>query len=468
MKEYNELRAQFKKQDKSKVKFKKQNNTKINYKDYLINGNFKIAIWGTGYIGLSTMAFFAKNKVKCVGYDIDKKKVNLINAGNFPIKEIKGWFGFNIKNLVKLNYLKATNDYTTFYDNSFIAHFIAIPTEQDGKPYFKILFNVLQRLVKILKKKNKIKPVIIIESTLSPKCSEKKVLPFFKKHNLIPGKDFIYGVAPRRDWFVENTKSLVEIDRVFGSTNIASSKIIKNILSIVCKNLHEATSHKVSEMVKSIENSYRHMEITLANQLSIAYPNENMREVLKLVGTKWNVGTYHPGFGTGGYCIPLSSKYVLNEVKNKSKLTLLRETIKTDNNINILIAKSLIKKGYKKIGVLGLSYKGNLKVAILSPVIPFIQHLKSKGISVNVFDPHYSKKEINEIVGVNSFNYPKDLSKFDCIVITTNHKEFKTNSRKLVKYLKNCNFILDNMKVWEKINFPQNIDYKISGEKNWL
>ena len=83
-----------------------------------------------------------------------------------------------MKNLVKLNYLKATNDYTTFYDNSFIAHFIAIPTEQDGKPYFKILFNVLQRLVKILKKKKKIKPVIIIESNLSPKCSEKKVLPY--------------------------------------------------------------------------------------------------------------------------------------------------------------------------------------------------------------------------------------------------------------------------------------------------
>ena len=88
-------------------------------------------------------------------------------------------------------------------------------------------------------------------------------------------------------------------------------------------------------MVKSIENAYRHMEITLANQLSLAYTNENMREVLKLVGTKWNIGTYHPGFGTGGYCIPLSSQYVLREVKDKSKLTLLRETIKTDTNINI-------------------------------------------------------------------------------------------------------------------------------------
>ena len=440
----------------------------MNYRENLKNGKYKIAVWGTGYIGLSTMAFFSKKRVKCVGFDIDKSKVDTINSGKLPIKELKDWFGFDIKNSVKNKYLQATNDYKTFYDNSFNVHFIAIPTEKNGKPFFDILFNVLKKIVKITKIKNNIKPIIIIESTLTPQCSEKKIIPFFKKNNLIPEKDFIYGVAPRRDWFVEGTKSLVDIDRVFGSTDKNSSKIIKDILSIVCKNLHEATSHKVSEMVKSIENAYRHMEITLANQLSLAYPNENMREVLKLVGTKWNVGTYHPGFGTGGYCIPLSSQYVLKEVKNKSKLTLLRETIKTDTNINILIAKSLIKKGYKKIGVLGLSYKGNLKVNILSPVIPFIRYLKSKGVSVNLFDPYYSSKEINQIVGVKSFKYPKDLSKFDCIVISIDHKEFKTNMKSIIKYLPKCRFILDNMKVWEKIDFPKHITYKISGEKNWI
>ena len=90
------------------------------------------------------------------------------------------------------------------------------------------------------------------------------------------------------------------------------------------------------------------MEITLANQLSIAYPKEDMREVLKMVGTKWNIGTFYPGFGTGGYCIPLSSQYVVKDLKDKKKLTLLRETIKTDNKINLLIAKSLIKKGVQK------------------------------------------------------------------------------------------------------------------------
>ena len=439
----------------------------MNYHLDLKKKKSKIAVWGSGYIGLSTMAFFSKNKIKCVGYDIDFDKVKKINAGKLPIKELKDWFGFDIKKSVKDKYLQATNDHKTFNEDVFNVHFVAIPTEKDGKPFFDILFNVLKKLIVIIKKK-KTKPVIIIESTLTPECSEKKIIPFFKKYDLKPGKDFIYGVAPRRDWFVEGTKSLVDIDRVFGSTDNRSSKIIKNILSIVCKNLHEATSHKVSEMVKSIENAYRHMEITLANQLSLAYPKENMREVLKLVGTKWNVGTYHPGFGTGGYCIPLSSQYVLKEVKDKSKLTLLRETIKTDNNINILIAKSLIKKGFKKIGVLGLSYKGNLKVDILSPVIPFIKYLKSKKINVKLFDPYYSPSEIKKIAGVKSFKYPQGLSKFDCIVISIDHKEFKKNNILIAKHLSNCKYILDNMKVWEKIKIPHNTIYKISGDKNWI
>ena len=137
------------------------------------------------------------------------------------------------------------------------------------------------------------------------------------------------------------------------------------------------------------------MEITLANQLSLAFPNDNMREVLKLVGTKWNIGTYYPGFGTGGYCIPLSSKYVLENVKNPKKLTLLRETIKTDNKINLLIARSIVKEA-KKVGILGLSYKGNLKVSVLSPVIPFVKELLKNKIKVRLYDPFYSAKKLKK------------------------------------------------------------------------
>jgi nucleotide sugar dehydrogenase len=222
-------------------------------------------------------------------------------------------------------------------------------------------------------------------------------------------------------------------------------------------------------MVKSIENAYRHVEITLANQLSLAYPKENMREVLKLVGTKWNIGTFYPGFGSGGYCIPLSSQYVLQNIKKKKDLTLLRETIKTDKNINLLIARSLVKKKFKNIGVLGLSYKGNLKVSILSPIIPFVKELKKHKMNVKVFDPYYSKKEIHEILGVKSFRFPQDLKQFDCLILAVDHNIFKKKTNLIFKNLNKVSFILDNNGVWE--NFKNKLkkhNYHMSGNIGWI
>ena len=146
---------------------------------------------------------------------------------------------------------------------------------------------------------------MIVESTLAPKVSDKKIIPFLKKKKLIIGKNILLSIAPRRDWFIEGGKNLENLDRVYGSTDKKSTKVTKDVLSIVCKKLHEASSYKVSEMVKSVENAYRHMDITLANQLSIAFPKDNIREVLKLVGTKWNVEAFHPGIGAGGYCLSL-------------------------------------------------------------------------------------------------------------------------------------------------------------------
>ena len=441
----------------------------IDYKKLLKSKKYNIAVWGTGYIGLSTLVYFAKQNVRCIGYDLDSSKVEKINNGDLPIKDLKNWFGFNIKKLVKEKKLKATNNFNELIDQKNLAHFVAIPTEKDGKPYFKILFDVLNKILKVKQIKKKYTPIIIIESTLTPGFSEKHLMPFFKKKKIKIGRDLLYSVAPRRDWFVEGTKSLRELDRVFGSTDKKSSRITKSILSIVCKKLHEASSHKVSEMVKSIENAYRHVEITLANQLSLAYPKENMREVLKLVGTKWNIGTFYPGFGSGGYCIPLSSQYVLQDIKKKKDLTLLRETIKTDKNINLLIARSLVKKRFKNIGVLGLSYKGNLKVSILSPIIPFVKELKKHKMNVKVFDPYYSKKEIHEILSVKSFRFPQDLKQFDCLILAVDHDIFKKKTNLIFKNLNKVRFILDNNGVWE--NFKNKLkkhNYHVSGNTGWI
>ena len=437
----------------------------MNYKNLLKSKKFKIAVWGTGYIGLSTMVYFAKKKIKCIGYDINKEKIKKINSGTLPLSDLRKWFGFDIRGLVKQNYLKATSNYKNLITKEFLVHFIAIPTEKDGKPYYKPLMSVLNNISKI-KQENKTPPIIIVESTLAPKVSDKKIIPFLKKKKMIVGKNILLSVAPRRDWFIEGGKNLENLDRVYGSTDKKSTKVTKDVLSIVCKKLHVASSYKVSEMVKSVENAYRHMDITLANQLSLAFPKDNIREVLKLVGTKWNVEAFHPGIGAGGYCIPLSSRYILSQVKNANKLSLLRETVKTDDGMSKLIANSIAKRGLKKIGVLGLSYKGDLKVSVLSKVIPLIKFLIKKKIKVKLNDPYFSNKEIYDAARVKTFSFPKDLPNFDGLILSVDHKQFKIRKKILKKYLKNCKLIIDHDGAWKKYNLKNN--YHLSGDRGWI
>ena len=437
----------------------------MNYKSLLKSKKYKIAVWGTGYIGLSTMVYFAKKKIKCVGYDVNKEKVKKINSGTLPLEDLRKWFGFDIKGLVKQNYLKATSNYKNLITEDFLVHFIAIPTERDGKPYYRPLMSVLDNISKI-KKINKHPPIVIVESTLAPKVSDKKIIPHLKRKKLKVGENIFLSIAPRRDWFIEGGKNLENLDRVYGSTDKKSTKITKDVLSIVCKKLHAASTYRVSEMVKSVENAYRHMDITLANQLSLAFPKDDIREVLKLVGTKWNVEAFHPGIGAGGYCIPLSSRYILSQVKNLNKLSLLRETIKTDDGMVKSIANSIAKRGLKKIGVLGLSYKGNLKVSVLSKVIPLVKFLLKKKCKVQLFDPYFSKKEIYDATKVKTFSFPKDLPNFDCLIISVDHKQFKIPKKILEKYLKNCKLIIDHDGAWKKYNLKNN--YHLSGDNGWI
>jgi len=437
----------------------------MNYQKLLKSKKYKIAVWGTGYIGLSTMVYFSKKKIKCVGFDINKEKIKKINSGVLPLADLKKWFGFDIKSLVKSNYLKATSNYKELITEEFLVHFIAIPTEKNGKPYYKPLLSVLNNIAKI-NNNAKNPPIIIVESTLAPKVSDKKIIPFLKRKKLKVGKNILLSIAPRRDWFIEGGKNLENLDRVYGSTDKQSTKVTKDVLSIVCKKLHVASSYRVSEMVKSVENAYRHMDITLANQLSLAFPKDNIREVLKLVGTKWNLETFNPGIGAGGYCIPLSSRYILSQVKSLNQLSLLRETIKTDDGMSKFIANSIKKKGLKKIGVLGLSYKGDLKVSVLSKVIPLVKSLKKKGLKVELFDPYFTDKEIFEAVKVKTFKFPGELKKFDGLIVSVNHKQFNISKKVLEKNTKNCKLIIDHDGAWKKYNLKNN--YHLTGDREWI
>jgi UDP-N-acetyl-D-mannosaminuronic acid dehydrogenase len=251
-----------------------------------------VAVWGTGYIGFSTLANFAAQGVCCVGTDISNTIVSTINGGKIPVPNMEYWLGFDTKYLVQSGMMTATTDWKQLLSPEFAVHMIAIPTEKDDRPWDGALEDVTQKIAK--QPANPTEPsLIIIESTLTPKKTDDLVIPILERNHLQVGKDIVVGVAPRRDWFISADKNLRSLPRIIGGTTSETTSLMKDVLSIICEHLIPAPDHRHAEIVKSIENAYRHVEITLANQLSLAYPSLDMTEKLIIDNIEETWRTYN-------------------------------------------------------------------------------------------------------------------------------------------------------------------------------
>ena len=246
-------------------------------------------------------------------------------GGESAIFAMDYWLGFSPGYLFTGGAARVTTDPQEMLAPDVAVHFVCIPTERHGQPWLEPLMDVCRKLATVKDDGRSMPPLVIIESTLTPTTTDKYIIPFLEREGIEVGKDILLGCAPRRDWFSSPDKSLTTLPRIFGGTDENTSEQMRQVLSIVCQNLVQAPSHFYAEVVKSIENAYRHAEIALAFELSRAYPNMDMNTVLQLVGTKWNVGTFQPSFGVGGYCIPLSSYYVIEGAEKPDELNILKQ-----------------------------------------------------------------------------------------------------------------------------------------------
>ena len=422
----------------------------------------KIGIVGTGYIGLNTALFFARKGVKVVGYDIDKRKIKALRKNILPIKELYLWLTFDVTPLLK-DYINFTTNFDNILkDKEIEAIFVAIPTEKDGEPYFKALESVVSKIYNSTSKDK----MIIIESTLMPGVSDKYIKPYLKN----------FVIAPRRDWlgFEEAGRTLQNLPRIVGGSNIETTKKALSILSIVCNTLHPCRYNE-AELVKALENSMRHVGSVYAQQLAWAYPNLDTRKILKLASTKWNVPLYYPNIlGTSGYCIPISSLYVVNASKDKANLSIPSSAIETDDWTSIEIANIIKRTNVKSIAILGISNLGNIKVHILSGATRLISHLKEMNnrdvchnIKIEAHDPLYDKQEIKQITGYKTLKFPDDLDKFEVVILTAGHDFYaQCDKKKLIEKTKNCRYVLDNTGIWENIKFK--CPYVLPGRAGWL
>ncbi|MBW2975065.1 nucleotide sugar dehydrogenase [Candidatus Woesearchaeota archaeon] len=441
----------------------------MDLKKQLKTGKKRLGVWGLGYIGFSSIAYFARAGVTCIGTDIIQHRVDDVNHGKVTVPNFDFWLGFDVRQLAKNKRMSATTDWKELIQEDVAVHLITIPTEKDGKPYHEILKDVINKISRFRDVKTEHPPLVIVESTLTPTVADNIVIPLFRENGLEVGKDILLGVAPRRDWFTQADKTLKTLPRVVGGTTKETTDLMADVLGIISDTIIKAHDHKHASIVKSIENAYRQLDITFANQLSLAYPDMDITGVLKMVGTKWNIGTYHPSFGTGGYCIPLAPQYVLEGAKHPEKLTLIKESIKTDFEQPQKIVESIINRGAKKVAVLGIAYTGDLKVHILSPGIPIAKGLKEKGIDVKVNDPYYTKEEVEAITGCSYAEFPEGLADRDAIIIVSPHMRYRyTSAQDILKSLDNTKLILDNMGVWNDLALPENVEYHEAGDANWL
>lgn len=441
----------------------------MNLKQQLLNGDKILGTWGIGFIGFSSMAYFAKAGVHCLGVDISESRVKDVRQGKPEIPNLEYWLAFDTKLLAQSGLLDATTDWKKLIDPKVAVHLISIPTERAGKPYFEYLKDVVVKLSGFKNLKLEHPPLVIIESTLTPTAVDEIVIPLFAKNGVTVGKDILLAVAPRRDWFVSPDKTLETLPRVVGGSTPETTKLTAEVIGIVCKTVYHAKDHKHAAIVKSIENAYRQVEITLANQLSLAYPDLDMTEILKQAGTKWNMGTYHPSFGTGGYCIPLAPQYVLEGAKHPEELTILQASLKTDFAQPERVVASLLARKVKNVAVLGIAYAPDLKVHVLSPALGIVKKLKDAGVNVKVNDPYYTKEEIKQILGVPTFEFPNDLKEFDAVLLVAGHMQYRSVGKKLiVDNLTNCKLLMDNMGVWADLPFPSQLEYHQAGDACWL
>lgn len=438
------------------------------HRDDLLAGRTTACVWGLGHIGWSTVEALHAEGVPVVGYDVSPDRVTTLRSAPPVSPAASGTTGPTSTAPAPLH---LTADRYAALGPALAVHFIAVPTERQAEPFTGALLDVFSAIVtETAARAGGPVPLVVIESTLTPGTVESLLLPLLEEAGLVADVDLLLALAPRRDWFLAEGYGLRDLDRVYCGVGPRSAEAARQVLSLMCDTLHRAPSHVEGELVKCVENAYRHLEITLANQLSLGYPHVDMVEVLRLAGTKWNIGTFHPSFGTGGYCIPLSSRYLLRGAAHVDELSLLSQAVETDTRMRTLVAEAVAARG--PVLILGLAYKGGIKVSTLSPTLRIAEELRRLGTEFSVHDPMYEVQEIERAVGTGTAatDLARAVGQASTVLIVPDHDEFRQEPylSLLTAPREAPLLILDNHGVLADRSWPAHVTYHRAGEASWL
>ncbi len=390
--------------------------------DKLLKKETKLSVIGLGYVGLPIALEFAR-KMKVIGFDIKQDRVDLMKESIDPSKELDktAFDGCDIKFTCNVADLKEA----TF-------HVVAVPTpiNEHNLPNLTPLLSATKTVGRALKKGD----IVVFESTVYPGCTEDDCVPILEQESGLKfGVDFKVGYSPERINPGDKEHTLTKILKIVSGSDAESLKIIAGVYETIIKaGIYKASSIKVAEAAKIIENTQRDVNIALMNELSLIFDRMdiNTYEVLEAAGTKWNFLKFFPGL-VGGHCIgvdPYYLTYKANALGYHSKIIDGGRVI--NDSMGPYVAQTAIKKlirnGHKvngaKILIMGATFKENVSDIRNSKVADVHKELVSYSAHVDVMDPYADSEELFEEYGYRLL--PEITEKYAAVILAVNHKEY--------------------------------------------
>lgn len=388
----------------------------------LVEKKKKLAVIGLGYVGLPIALEFAK-KIAVIGFDINEKRVELMKQGVDPSHELSRE-AFEDRDIVFTSSLEVLKE-----ANFFI---VAVPTPVDehNVPDLIAVQKASETIGKVLKKGD----YVVFESTVYPGCTEEDCLPIIEKLSALKNvTDFKLGYSPERINPGDKKHTLASVVKVVAGCDVESLQEIAKVYELVVKaGIHQASSIKVAEAAKIIENTQRDLNIALMNELSIIFDmmNINTYEVLEAAGTKWNFLKFQPGL-VGGHCIGVDPYYLTYKAR---KLGYGSQVILAGRNINDDMANYVARKIIQhiiryngdvktsKVLIKGATFKENVSDIRNSKVADMVKELRSFYINVDVEDPYADSEQLNHEYG---FGLSESLStEYDVVIIAVPHEPY--------------------------------------------
>ncbi|RCW37566.1 nucleotide sugar dehydrogenase [Marinilabilia salmonicolor] len=388
----------------------------------LINKEAKLSVVGLGYVGLPIALEFAR-KMKVIGFDIKPSRVELMKKGIDPSNELEtaDFDGCDIE---------FTSNPSDLREATF--HVVAVPTpiNKHNLPDLNPLLSASRTVGKALKKGD----FVVFESTVYPGCTEEDCVPILEEESGLKfNKDFKVGYSPERINPGDKEHTLTKILKIVSGSDDEALEVISDVYgSIIKAGIHKASSIKVAEAAKIIENTQRDVNIALMNELSLIFNrlNINTYEVLEAAGTKWNFLRFFPGL-VGGHCIgvdPYYLTYKANELGYHSKIITGGRVINDAMGPYVAkqVVKKLISKGHKingsKVLIMGATFKENVSDIRNSKVADVYNELRSFSVDVDVADPHASSEELMEEYGYGLVDEIKES--YHAVILAVNHDEY--------------------------------------------